>query len=64
MFYDTQGLTDPVWTGLGARYLLFWLPNSSTPGAVVPLQAVPSQQLDIMLGTNVYTITIYENSPS
>lgn len=27
-FLDTQGDTDPVYTGLGSRYLLFYVPPS------------------------------------
>jgi hypothetical protein len=63
-FLDTQGDTDPMWTGLGSRYILLWLPNSGDPGATIPLKSVPSQQFDIALGNFSYTITIYENSPS
>jgi len=25
-FYDTQGTTDPVYTGLGSRYILVYVP--------------------------------------
>jgi hypothetical protein len=64
MFDDTQGTSDPTWDGLGTRYQLYWLPDSSDPGASIPLQPVPSQQLDVTLGLLTYTISIYENSPS
>lgn len=64
MFLDTQGASDPTWDGLGTRYQLLWLPDSTDLGASVPLQALPSQQLDVTLGVLTYTISVYENSPS
>lgn len=64
MFMDTQGSSNPTWDGLGARYQLVWFPDSSTPASNVPLQAVPAQQLDVLLGSITYTLCIYENSPS
>lgn len=32
-WFDTQGATDPVYTGLGTRYQLWWFaPNELPPG--------------------------------
>jgi hypothetical protein len=31
VFFDTQGQTDPVYTGLGSRYLLIYLAESDLP---------------------------------
>ena len=63
VFTDTQGNSDPFSEGLGTRFLLCWFltgPDMIT----IPLQAIPSQQLDITLGpsgTNTYTISVYES---
>ena len=60
-FTDMQGSLDPVYTGLGPgdRFVLLY---ADVPGNYVqiPLEAIPSQQLDIMLGTQYCTISIYE----
>lgn len=34
-FYDTQGTTDPTYTGLGARYILAYLSPGDLPGSTV-----------------------------
>jgi hypothetical protein len=34
-FYDTQGATDPVYTGLGGRYVLAYLSPGDIPGTSV-----------------------------
>jgi hypothetical protein len=34
MFYDNQGLTDPVYTGLGTRYTLLYLELTDLPNGV------------------------------
>lgn len=33
-FVDTQGSSDPTYTGLGSRFLLMWLEPSDTPAAI------------------------------
>lgn len=35
VFYDTQGSTDPVYTGLGARYVLTYLSPGDIPGTSI-----------------------------
>ena len=32
VWYDTQGFTDPVYTGLGSRYVLLYLATTELPG--------------------------------
>lgn len=32
IFLDTQGTADPEYTGLGSRYLLFYVPPDELPG--------------------------------
>jgi len=32
-FWDTQGKTDPAYTGLGSRYLLYYLEKSDLPAS-------------------------------
>jgi hypothetical protein len=34
-FYDTQGSTDPVYSGLGSRYVLAYLSAGDVPGTTV-----------------------------
>jgi hypothetical protein len=63
IFLDTQGSTDPVWTGLADRYQLVWY-VTGPDAVIIPLSATPSQQLDVTLGQQTYTLTIYESSPS
>jgi len=60
-FDDSQGNTDPLYTGIGpgGRYqLLYYQPGQ--PLVQVPLQAVPAQQLDISLGGQNCTISLYQ----
>lgn len=33
-FYDTQGTSDPIYTGLGSRWLLLYLSPSDLPSGV------------------------------
>jgi hypothetical protein len=38
MFYDTQGTSDPVYTGLGARYQLIYLTDADLATLGIPDQ--------------------------
>jgi len=60
-FDDSQGSVDPDYTGIGpgGRYQLLYYLAGSDP-VQVPLQAVPAQQLDIMLGGQSCTLTLYQ----
>jgi len=62
VFNDYQGSTDPQYTGIGpgGRYVLLYYQSASVPVVQVPLLAVPSQQLDITLGGQYCTISIYD----
>ena len=70
LFMDTQGTSDPQWSGLGTRFLLFWIPEAAKAiyptgnSAAIPLNAVPSQQVDVTLGLQYCTISIYDSEPS
>lgn len=60
-FDDGLGLTDPLYPGIGpgGRYSLLYY-QAGQPPLQVPLQAIPSQQLDITLGGQNCTISIYQ----
>lgn len=60
-FADTQGAEDPDYTGLGlgGRFALFYSPGPGQAPVQVPLQAIPSQQLDIDLGGQNCTLSVY-----
>jgi hypothetical protein len=34
-FYDTQGVTDPLYTGIGSRYILLYFSPGDAPGTAV-----------------------------
>ena len=59
MFFDTQGLSDPVFSGLGTRYHLMYTQPGLDP-VQVPLDAAPAQQFDVNLGGQNCTISLYE----
>jgi hypothetical protein len=48
-FADSQGNKDPEWTGLADRYQLFFFPSDGTPPSEIPLQAEPSQNVNVIL---------------
>ena len=60
-FTDTQGNTDPLYPGIGpgGRYWLLYA-QTGQPPLQVPLQAIPAQQMDITLGGQNCTISIYQ----
>lgn len=64
VFIDTEGASDPTYDGLMSRYYLFYYDASDVPASIVPLQAVPSQELAIVLGGQNCVLSIYEGSPS
>lgn len=69
-FMDLQGSSDPFWSGLGDRFQLAWIPMASPSiypsgtGYFIPLNAVPSQQVDVSLLLQYCTISIYDSEPS
>ena len=60
-FTDSQGSQDPDYTGIGpgGRYWLLYS-QAGQPPLQVPLQQLASQQLDITLGGQNCTISIYQ----
>jgi hypothetical protein len=60
VFIDTQGWTDPAWEGLNSRYLLAYYSETPTPPLVIPLQAVPVQNLAVELGGQNCVIGVYD----
>ena len=51
---------DPIWQALGTGCVLLFQPTGGPPNQVVPLQAVPAQQLNIVLEAQNCTLSIYE----
>lgn len=63
-FEDMQGVSDPSYTGLGSRFVLIYFVDGTTPNVQVPLQAVPSQQQNIILNNQNCVLSIYEKDVS
>lgn len=64
LFMDTMGETDPTYTGLADRYTLLYIPTDGSGNVAVPLQAIPSQQLNVILGNQNCTLSFYEKDVS
>lgn len=58
IFIDTEGANDPTYDGLAGRYALLYI-QSGQPSLQIPLQAVPSQQVSVTLGSQNCTLSIY-----
>jgi len=60
-FADYQGVLDPDYTGIGpgGRFALLYY-QAGAPALQVPLQAIPAQQLDVTLGGQNCTLSIYQ----
>jgi len=60
-FDDSQGSDDPDYTGLGpgGRFQLLYS-QIGQDTVQVPLQAIPAQQLDVNLGGQNCTISLYQ----
>ena len=61
-FVDSMGNLDPYYTGFVDRFILFYLPQDAPPPEQVPLQAVPSQVLTVVLGGQNCTLSFYEKA--
>lgn len=59
LFMDTMGETDPDYTGLADRYSLLYIPTDGSGNQQIPLQAIPSQQLSIILGGQNCILSFY-----
>jgi hypothetical protein len=59
-FYDTQGNTEPDYTGYGTRYLLIYRHADGATASQIPVQAVPSQSLTTILDNQNIAINLYE----
>ncbi len=60
LFIDTQGTSDPDYTGLGTRYFLIYVPADGSTNTVVPLTMEPSQQVSITLGLQDCLLSFYD----
>lgn len=58
-FQDKQGSADPFYEGLNTRFILYY-GQEGQPTLQVPLQPIPAQQFDIILGGQNCTISIYD----
>jgi hypothetical protein len=58
LFVDTQESSDPDYTELGTRYVLVYAVTGAD-AVTIPIQAVPSQQLDVILNNQLCTISLY-----
>lgn len=59
VFVDTMGKTNPNYTGLADRYVLLYI-VSGQDNVQIPLQAIPSQQLAIVLNDQNCVMSFYE----
>jgi hypothetical protein len=59
-FYDTQGTSDPIYTGLGSRFILLYRSADGTTLSSLPIQAVPSQSLTAILDNQNVAINLHE----
>ncbi len=60
LFIDTQGTSDPDYTGLGTRYFLVYVPVDGSSNTVVPLTMEPAQQVSITLGLQDCLLSFYD----
>ena len=60
LFVDTQGVSDPDYTGLGTRYFLIYVPTDGSANTVVPLTMEPSQQVSVTLGLQDCLLSFYD----
>jgi hypothetical protein len=58
IFIDTQGANDPAYDGLSDRYVLLYI-QAGADDLQISLQAVPSQQISVTLGSQNCTISLY-----
>jgi len=61
-FFDSKGFTNPTWQGLGDRYSLIYFPADGSDNTTIPLEATPSQSVDVILAGQNCTISIYEKN--
>ena len=60
LFVDTMGLENPDYPGLDSRFVFIYFPSDGSSNIQIQLQAVPSQQLSIVLANQNCVISIYE----
>ena len=59
LFIDLTGLDDPTWDGLADRYCLLYFPADGSSTVQIPLQALPSQQVALVLGSQNCVFSFY-----
>lgn len=52
-FYDSQGLSDPIYTGLGTRYLLAYLDQSEVSANQALIDAIIAQELKALQSSTI-----------
>lgn len=63
IFIDTMGKTDPNYLGLADRYVLLYIVDGQE-NQQIPLQAIPSQQLAIVLNEQNCVMAFYDKDAS
>lgn len=63
IFVDTVGNLDPTYTELVDRFILLYITDGQ-PNIQVPLQAIPAQQLNIILSSQNCVLSFYEKDTS
>jgi hypothetical protein len=58
-FYDGFGELDPEYAEFGARYFLVYAPDDTSDVFNIPLQAISAQTLNVVLGGQNCTLSIY-----
>lgn len=61
-FIDLNGISDPMWQGLGTQYQLVYIPSDGTPAIYIPLSAEPNQQVSIGLMNQNCLLSLYDRS--
>jgi hypothetical protein len=60
VFLDTMGSDDPAYSGLDGRFILLYIPGDGSGNSVIPLQAIPSQQVSIVLNGQNCIFSFYD----
>lgn len=50
---------DPTWEGLGTSFFLLFFPPDGSKPQQIPLQATPTQQMNLVLAGQNVTLSVY-----
>lgn len=59
LFSDMMGIDDPRWEEFGDRFILLYMNGTPAENVQVPLEKTPNQRLNIILGGQNCTLSIY-----